>query len=196
MDQITPNRFFQILPLGDTSNRLLPIFKDAPKGLELYDHYLRQGIPVKQHYPINAKLQMNKRSRSDELTAFLSNTMSFLLVHEDVKNVIQQTLTNEIEYLPISILDKEGKLLSESYWILNPIGACDLVDREASTVDYDENEILGVRKLVFNKEKSIHAPHLFRVSEAKQFFFISKELAQVLYPYHFSNLFVDVIEVK
>lgn len=191
-------KYFMIWTLGDRSNTSLAFFKDSPTGLELRDYYLIQGKRLGTHYPEDAKLHMDNRTRGIKLSSLLGNTNYFLVVCTEMKNVIEQTCTNEIEYLPISIVNHKGRVQSQNYWIINPIGTYDCVDRSASDIDYlstDPQKVIGVTKLVFSSAKLANAPHLFRVPEQPEEYFISATLGKALLPHAFTNVLLKSVEI-
>jgi hypothetical protein len=191
-------KHFLIWTLGDRSDKTLAFFRSSPKGLELRDYYLNEGVRLDAHYPSDAQLHMDPRSPGMKLSSLLGNIKSFLIVHTDMKNVIEQTCSNEIEYLPVSIVNHKKRVQSKDYWFVNPIGVVDCVDRAASDIDYrsdDPQQVVGVTKLAFSSAKLVGAPHLFRVPEQPEEFFISATLGKAFLSHEFSNVLLQNVEV-
>jgi len=191
-------KYFLLWTLGDRSDRSLAFFRTPPKGLELHDYFLRQGLRLGALYPTNANMQMDPRTKGLKLSSLLGTVTSFLIVHDDMKNVIEQSCDSEIEYLPVSIVNHKNRVASQEYWIVNPIGTSDCVDRATSDIDYlstDPNQVVGVTRLCFSAAKLAGAPHLFRVPEQPEEYFISSTLGRALAEREFSNVLLKAVEI-
>ncbi len=191
-------QYFQFDIFGDASDRTLAFFRDSPKGLELRDFHLLWGIALGEHYPLNARLLMDPRTRGHKLSSFLGNTLGTLIMHTPMKDVVQQTCSNEIEYLPVAIVNHKGRVQSEDYWFVNPLGTVDCVDRAASEIDFDADDptqILGVTRLALSAAKLVDAPHLFRVPEKKSEYFFSATLVKALAAHDFTNVQLKRVEI-
>lgn len=185
--------------IGDSDDTALAFFESPPVGLELRDYYIRQGKRLGKHYPADARIKMDHRSKGNKLASMLGNTMSFLIVHTDVKKLIEtNNLNAEIEYLPVNIYNHKGRLQSSDYWIINVIGTLDCVDKEKSDIDYEDEtrqEVIGVGTIVLDGKKLRGAPDLFRVPEQAEDIIASDRLYRILVAGKFSNLAFSPIEV-
>src|SRR5207302_1272588 len=104
-----------------------------------------------------------------KLASLLGNTQSYLIVNTEVKNVIVEHCTlSELEVLPFTLYNHKKRIHSSDYWIVNPIGYLDCVNRAASNIRYlstDPTKIVAVRKFVLDTKRLENAPDLFRVVE-------------------------------
>jgi hypothetical protein len=180
-------KFFRLWLRGNTDDKSLAFVRDLPSGLGLYDNCMRSGERIGDHYPANLKVRLDKRSPGIKLQALLGNTLSYLMLNTEAKDVILGVCKCEIEVLPFVLYNHKNRIHSKDYWILNPIGTIDCVNRAASNIQYskdDGTKIIGVGltpgSLVFDPKKLAKAPDLFRVPEEPARMFISQTLAQAI----------------
>jgi hypothetical protein len=192
-------RYFMIERLGDQRklNDCVVISKD-PSGLKLKTYYLSEGLPVAEFYPQDARIQLQDDCPGLLLTSYLSNTVSLIIFNTQCKQVIEEVCNDqEIEYLPFTLFDHKGNVYSKDYWIINPIGTYDCVDRDHSDISYLNDEpskdILSIRSFAFKKDKMANAPHLFRVPEQTYSYFMDEKLGRALKEVEPSNLMITEI---
>jgi len=184
-------RYFRLHLLGNTDDDSLAFVREAPAGLGLYRYCMRRGERIGNRYPRDAKVYLDKRSPGIKLGSVLGNTLSYFMVNTAMKDVIVATCSCEIEQLPFTLYNHKRRIHSKDYWILNPIGTFDCVNREASDIRYldaSKKDIVGVRKLVFDTNKMADAPDLFRVPEEPAVLFMSERLATALKPLRPTNI--------
>ncbi|OVE77373.1 hypothetical protein BVX98_02965, partial [bacterium F11] len=91
------------------------------------------------------------------------------------------------------------RFLSKDYWIINPIGSLNCVNRKASDIIYDDEDpsrVVAVHKFVLDPEKLKSEPPLFRVPEDLSRFFISARLGKEFQDHGFSNILLWEVEQK
>ncbi|RMG93914.1 MAG: hypothetical protein D6705_17425 [Deltaproteobacteria bacterium] len=194
-------RYFMIERLGDQRkfDEYVVVTKD-PSGLKLKTFYLSRGRRVGEFYPDDATIQLQDDCPGLVLTSFLANTQGLLIFDTRCKEVVEEACRGqEIEYLPFTLLDHGGDLLSKDYWIVNPIGTFDCVDRSRSDISYLDDDpskdVLSVRTFAFKKERMADAPHLFRVPEQRNCYFMDETLGRALVRLEPTNLFITEIDV-
>jgi hypothetical protein len=190
-------RYFRLYLLGNTDDRSIAFVRDAPAGLGLYDACMRRGERIGARFPRNARVYVHSGRK---LGSVLGNTLSYLMVTAAVKDVIVATCKCEIEALPFALYDRKRHLLSRDYWILNPLGTFDCVNRKESDIRYfdaTKKDIVGVRSLVFDGRRMAKAPDLFRVPEEPAALFASEALATALKPLRPTNIiFTEDMKLK
>jgi hypothetical protein len=102
----------------------------------------------------------------------------------------------EIEILPFTLFNHRQRVHSKDYWIINPLGTFDCVNKDASDIEYLDDEVVGVDKYVFESQKLKNAPELFRVPEDPTEYFISETLAKAFQKKKFTNIFLSEIEIS
>jgi hypothetical protein len=200
--------FYHLWLRGNTDDKTLAFVRDDPTSIGNYEYCMRQGERLSDHYPegVNIKIKLDKRSPGIKLQALLGNLLSYLMVNTAAKDLIVSTCQCEIEALPFVLYNHKNRIHSKDYWILNPIGTFDCVNRAASNIQYldtDPNQVTGVGltpgSLVFDPAKLNNAPDLFRVPEEPARMFISEKLMQAMkaHDLHKQNfLLVEVMKQK
>jgi len=155
------------------------------------------GIKAADIYPENATIQMSSYRSGLKLLSLLGNTTSYLIVDSKMKNIIESNSNVEIEYLGFDLLDLEGRVHSDDYFIVNPIGARECLNHDLSEVEYfeeDRNEVVDVHRFVLDPSKLEDEPILFRIKEEPTEYVISEALLRILRDEKFTNIFVEEIE--
>ena len=188
-------KFFRLWLRGDTDDESLAFVEDAPAELGIRDYYMSQGKKIGDLYPSNVKARLAKRVLGIKLTSLLGNLLSYLMVNTQAKDVFLGTCNCEIEALPFTLINHKGRIHSKDYWILNPIGTFDCVNREASDIKYQDatkQEVVGIGladgSLVFDSKKMQNAPDLFRVPEKPSLMFISERMALAIIDADLTNV--------
>lgn len=188
-------KFFKLALTGDPDDKALAFVQDPPEELGIRDYYMRKGIRMGDLYPPDVKLRLSKRAPGIKLSSLLGNTLSYLILNSHAKDIFVKTGESEIETLPFTLINHKGRVHSKDYWILNPIGTFDCVNRDASKIKYlDETkkDIVGIAwaagSLVFDSKKMQNAPDLFRVPEKPSLIFMSERLARAAKTAQLSNV--------
>ena len=157
------------------------------------------GDPAQASWPADAVIQLKKTS-GRKLTDLLSNTRNALIASPRLRAIIEQHCKKQsIEYLPFSLLDHRGRLLSKDYVIVNPLGGFDCLDTKASEIEWDDEEpgeVIAIEKVVLSARKVRHAPPLFRVKEDGTMYMLNSTLAIDIYNAKLTNVFWDEFEPK
>jgi len=153
--------------LGDLSKQEYCFTDNEPDPIDSID--LITGDRVADEYPegINdVTLQLGEDYPGLELPSFIGNTDSMLIVSREAVDVIQTHDVGEMEVIPFKLINHKGRVHSDDYVFLNPIGARDCLDMDKTECKrYDDGEIMKITKYVLSETKLEGAPHLFRVRE-------------------------------
>ena len=190
-------RYFQINTLGDDIDKSLA-FADC--GIENYsgEGRLYRGERAGSEYPPDARIYLQIESPGLKLRSLLGNTACYLIINTELKTILETLDLGQVEILPFTLYDHRKRPLSKDYWIVNPLGTFDCVNRAASEIEFwdeDPTKIVGVDKLVFDAKKLEGAPDLFRVPESPYEYFCSQRVPMAWQHKGFTNLFMDEIEV-
>jgi len=106
-----------------------------------------------------------------------------IVVNSRVKNVLDNMNIDTVEYLPIRLWGHQKDLVSDDYFILNPLGSVDFIDMEKS--DYvmsslDESQISDVDDLVINMDNIPKETKIFRATTMMEQVFIHDDLRLAL----------------
>ena len=171
-------KYFKVDTLGD-ADEMLACIDRAPKELGIKDYYMARGETIGGDYPKKSIMQLNEYS-GFILRSLIGNIIGYLIVDTLMKQCIEQSKNNEIEYLPFILLNHKGKEHSTDYWIINPIGSVDALDIENSIVRRGKRtgEIVGIKEAVFNNKSLENAPDLFRIPQKHPNYYVSERLVE------------------
>lgn len=127
-------RYFFVNTLGDLDDRRLCILDKNPEGIGVKYSRLCRGRPIESEFPRGARIHMSPDRTGLKLASLIGNTSSFLILHHDVKDAVAAEHVRRgdkwrIEYLPFTLIDREGRPCSSDYFLVNPIGGIDCVNR-------------------------------------------------------------------
>lgn len=190
-------RYFEINTLGNDQDRVLAFLdrgvEDCPDSGRL-----AAGEAVGADYPADARIYLQPESPGLKLSSLLGNTVGYLVIDTPMKTILEKLDLRRTELLPFSLYDHRKRLRSKEYWIVNPVGTVDVVDRRASDIELlpdDPSQIVVVNRFVFDAKKLAHAPDLFRVPEEPQHYFVSERVPASWHGQGFTNLYLEEIDV-
>lgn len=186
---------YRIDTLGDVGDPELVIIDHAPEGLGVKYSRLVRGKSVAADFPPDAELHMSEERPGLKLASLLGNVKRFLIVHREVKEVIEAAFrercpTWPVEYFSFTLVNHRGRSHSRDYYFINPLGAFECVDHEASSIDYfegDPNMVLGINRLVLDPRKLVGGPPLFRLAVAHDRYLIDAPLHDAIVSRGFTN---------
>jgi hypothetical protein len=116
----------------------------------------------------------------------IPNTLNILVVSGRLRSLLEST-GGAIEFYPVRIRNLKGRMVKDSYYIANPIGWVDCMDRARS--DFDESPVVRgqvrrFRRLVLNDQKIPDDRQLFRLATQKELVLVRKDLAYEIYRVH------------
>jgi hypothetical protein len=195
-------RYFFVDTLGDLDDPQLCVLDGVPEGIGAGYSNICRGRPIAAEYPADAKIHMSPDRSGLKLASLIGNTNSFLQVHRSVKDVIaaqhdRRGTKWQIEYLPFVLINHKGRAHSSDYFLVNPIGAVDCVDRSRSVIRYfkgNMDKVVGIDRLVLDPDKLRDAPPLFRIKEAIDEYVVDETLKAAFEEHGFTNLILKEIE--
>ncbi len=173
----------------------------GPEGLGRSGFKLGTGEAFNGTFPQDARLLLRESQPGRELTDVLSNTEWCFLVNRRTCEVVRSVCGDDgVEYLPFTLHEPDGTLLSADYVIVHPVRFCDVVDRAASELEFEDDdprgEVTSVESYVFDRARCTALPPLFRVPEWTYDIFLGEPLARALHGAKISNLFLHEVEVR
>ncbi|MDG9668056.1 hypothetical protein ONV78_09955 [Hahella sp. CR1] len=191
-------KYFLFNTLGDTSNDGYCFTSDTPEGgVDSWD--LIAGYRIADEYPNGIEktvLRLEEEYPGLVLASYIGNADRMLAFRNDAAKVIIDINQNETEIIPFTLLDYKGKVRSEDYVFINPVGAVDCLNWKKSICTRDnEGNIEIYEKLVFARESLEHTPHLFRIRFNSSLYLFSELLANTLLSKGHTNLIFNDIEV-
>lgn len=116
------------------------------------------------------------------LTDLLANVYRWLLVSNNFRYLLESIIKDQIQYLPVKIIDKVTSKEIHSYSVANIVTMVDAFDFENSEFDVlemDGQKVFLVRKYVL-KSNEIIGKHIFRLKDDTIPIFVSGALKKVI----------------
>jgi len=159
----------------------------------LEDGYeLNRGIPREPTWPDEVTCEMNPEYPHDlELTDNLYGA-SVQIISLPLRDALIKHKVNDVEYLPVRILNHKGKVASKDYFILNPPSTVECIDTKASKVKWNvlnKNFIRSCQQLVIDDAHVPAKVSVFRAKHLPTEILVRAELARTLQQDGFSGLF-------
>ena len=132
------------------------------------------------------------------LTDYLANLYRWFVVSDDFRQLTQNIIENQVQYLPVKVIDRFTNSEVDSYFVANIVTIVDALDLENSKYDVfelDDEKIISVEKyaLIGNE---IVGKHIFRLKDDTIPIFVSETLKKAIEDNDFIGfkfLEVDVI---
>ncbi|MDF3819373.1 hypothetical protein P3G55_05660 [Leptospira sp. 96542] len=100
-----------------------------------------------------------------KLYDFVDSILEIRIVSERVRRVIQELTPNDVEFLPVTLVDHKKEIVARDYFIMNIIADWDVIDLERSNVRMShilKDNISRVWELRLKEGLSADGPKLFR----------------------------------
>ncbi|MDE6887894.1 MAG: hypothetical protein K2P45_04515 [Eubacterium sp.] len=118
----------------------------------------------------------------DVLSDHLANVHGWPVVSAKFRELTNAFLAEQVQYLPIKVLDVEHGKEIDTYYVVNAVCLIDALDLEHSTYDditLDDEKVLIVEKYALNRSK-IKGEHMFRLKGDTIPLFVSEEVKDVI----------------
>ena len=168
---------------------------DPPRGTLAIDYKMSRGEEMADDFPEDARLDMSEEDPGLQLCSLIGNTRCYLITNAALKAVIEGLMQAPTEYLPISIYNHKGRVASDSYFIINPLGVRDCLDLGASVITWVGEEVATVDEFVLDAKKVEIGPHLFRVAEDPTVYVVSETVAEAMKAVDTTNLVLTELKV-
>lgn len=137
-----------------------------------------------------------------KLGALIGNTHSYLLLATAAKECVERRCAGQrIEYVPFTLYNRKNRVHSDDYFVVNPIGTFDCINRQASDISYfsspnspADGSILEIRRLVLDAARLQNAPALFRIGGQPRTYVVNEALAADFAAHKLSN--IPLVEVQ
>jgi len=185
---------FYLVDTMAATSRELCFLREVPDGTDDLSYRMAMGYRMGSDYPQDARVAMSRDKPGFQLASVIGNTNAFLIVDAVMRETIAGARLGEVEFLRLAIIDHKRRVASADYCIVNPIGTVDCMDLEASTIEWFEDEIVEVEQHVFDRNKVVDAPDLFRVKQTPRAYVMSKALADRCQAAGATNLVLTPVE--
>ena len=96
---------------------------------------------------------------------FVNNLLDIRFVSDRVRRVVMELAPDDVEFIPLTLLDHQKDVLSRDYFVMNVVADRDVVDLERSKVEMGEilpEEIERVWDLKLKEDLPPEGPRIFR----------------------------------
>jgi len=166
----------------------------------IFPNQFTEGVRCRDTYPATARIGMDPEWPAIQLGGVVANTSRILVVHEALKTLIQAAMKpqDEIEFMPLMILNHKGRVSSQAYFIVNPIGTLDCLDQKRSKFVYTSiGELFRVEKYVLDSTKIAWEPAIFRPKEEPGEYIINGKITTAFKDSGFTdrNVMIEELEI-
>jgi hypothetical protein len=156
------------------------ITKKSDFLMHCMDSYLlHEGVSVKSWFPTDSVFQLSD-DYGIKLTDSIPNTLNLQIVSEKLKRVLEEKSGAQLEFLPVHIRDHKNRLIPEPYFIVNPLGTVECVDRERSKFRNSAirpDQVFRFYRLALDTAKIPSEAKLFRLKEQTDLIIVRQDLA-------------------
>lgn len=156
------------------------ITKDSDFLMHCMDSYLlHEGVAVKSWFPTDSVFQLSD-DYGVKLTDSIPNTLHLLIVSEKLKAILAEKSGAQIEFLPVHLRNQKGRIVPNPYFIANPLGTVECVDRERSkfrTSAIRPDQVFRFYRLALDPAKIPADAKLFRLKEQTDLIIVRQDLA-------------------
>jgi hypothetical protein len=156
------------------------ITQDSDFLMHCMDSYLlHEGVSVKSWFPTDTVFQLAD-DYGIKLTDSIPNTLHLLIVSDKLKGILEEKSGAPIEFLPVRIRNHKGRIIPEPYFIANPLGTVECVDRERSKFDTSAirpDQVFTFFRLALDSARIPPDAKLFRINEQRDLIIVRQDLA-------------------
>lgn len=183
-------KYFKLI-LDDSNENDVICYCDDSKGFEQYE--LKEGNYIK-NWKENITFYFNSNEGSN-LTDYLSNDLGWFIVSQRLKDMMDTLKIDKIQYLAVNIVDTEGSIASDKYYIANVfeiVDAIDLDNSDYSVIDLDGEKVYSIRKYAII-ENTVKQFHLFKILGDEIPLFVSEKFKELVETYEITGC--DFLEI-
>lgn len=152
---------------------------------------LKRGMPLAEDWPDDVEMVMNEDTPDNTLLVdSLFNVKSLLVISERVRDFLQSRQIDGVEFLPLNIRNHKGRLIDESYFIVNITEAVDALDASASQAEESSmtDKIVAVKGIVLSPDAALSGRELVRLKRFSDPTLVSTSLADAIQAEGFSGI--------
>ncbi len=121
-------------------------------------------------------------TKGSVLTDYLANLYRWPIVSSFFRKLTYELIKNQVQYLPIKVIDNFTKVEINSYYVVNIVKTIDALDLEKSKYDIfelDDKKFISVEKYALRDNK-ICGVHIFRLKEDVIPIFVSDSIKKII----------------
>ena len=152
-----------------------------------------EGTVIDDWVPVT--FECNPRNGS-VVTEMLGNSYGWPIMSRRAIELLDGAIRNEVQLLPVKVINKDTKEEIENYYVLNVLPFLDALDLEHSLHTYftcGDIKVLSVMKYALRKE-GVENHNIFRLKESPMSIFVSEHFKRIAEENKMLGL--DFLEVK
>lgn len=149
-----------------------------PEGMvaQMSTYKLTEGEEIEPEDMPDDRILMSREEPGIQVPDLVGNTCSVLIVSRRLKESLESLNKGRTQYLPVKIVNHKKRVASAEHFIVNPLGVVDVLDTQASEIEWLDGEVVEVEKMVIDPRKAKKAPDLFRVKEEPAEYVVSERV--------------------
>jgi hypothetical protein len=190
-------KYFQLdtCPKEDFSFCML---ENSPDGTVSINYRMAEGEPMGADYPADARWRMSDDYKGIKLPTLIGCLDSILVLLKPAMEILRETGV-AMECLPFTLLNHKGRVASEDYFIVNPLGSVECLDLAKSDIEWMDDQVGGdvihVYECVLDAKKMSAIPAVFRVKEDPSIIILNETVAERLQALKPTNVYLTELEV-
>lgn len=145
---------------------------------------LQRGVSRAKGFPDDATFRMNRRyPKRVQVADCMVNFEKVTVASKRVCDLLASKGAENVEYLPVTILNHKGRVASSDHVIVNPLKVVDCIDRSRSNLSWNEIDsdyIDFLEALVLDPRVLDPGDVLFRAKHLAAVVFLRKDVAEEL----------------
>lgn len=152
-----------------------------PDSINRKAYLLLDGVQCKEWFPDDVAFSMDE---SEGMVAdSIPNSLRLFIITEKVKTILEKSISEEVEYLSVKILDHEKNVIESNYYIANFLTVLPCMDSKKS--DYVMSSIVKTqvhhfKHLFLDTAKIPKGTKVFRLGEQTRLVLVRQDLAKLL----------------
>lgn len=148
------------------------------------DWELLEGDPIAEQFPEAVKLKFSP-SRPDNIRLydFVNNTLLLRIVSKRVRAIFDQFSIDQVEYIPVEIMDHKGNLASNDYFLMNVMDTQPIIDMKRSKYEMcmiEEDQISDFDEIRLSTEQTDKDARIFRSDRQASLYFMTDDVVQAI----------------
>ena len=152
---------------------------DCPAGWKLFE-----GEPIADQFPETVRLKFSPSYPDNiRLYDFIDNTKSVRIVSKRVRAIFEQFSIDQVEYIPVEIMDHQGNLASNDYFLMNVMNTQPIIDMERAKYKMctiEEDQISHFAEIRLTTELADKDASIFRSDRQASLYFMTDDVVQAI----------------
>ena len=148
------------------------------------DWELLEGEPLAAQFPETVRLRFSQLYLDNmRLYDFVDNTLLLRIVSKRVRAIFDQFSIEQVEYIPVEIMDHQGNLASNDYFLMNVMNTQPIIDMELAKYKMctiEEDQISHFAEIRLTTEQVDMDASIFRSDRRASLYFMTDDVVQAI----------------